>query len=218
MIVPVELKEGEAAEPLDDTHFIIQRRDAYRFGSDAVALSRFAGEYVGRGTKVFDICSGCGIIGILLAIERGASVVGAEIDSVLCDMSVRSAKMNGLSGVEFVNSDIRSFDAGAARFDAAVCNPPFFKADSKPRSIAASANCELTATLYDVVCAAKRALKIGGGFYMVYTASRLDEALSLCREAGLMPKHLTLNKNGKTFLLRAVRGAKPGMTAKTEVF
>ena len=208
---------GEAAEPLDDNHAIIQRRDCYRFGSDAVALAHFAAKYVRRDERVFDLCSGCGIVGIQIAIETGASVVGAELDKTLCDMSVRSAVMNGLTAVEFFNADVRDgesepFASGRGKFDAVVCNPPFYKAGSIPRAVYPQAASELTVTFGDVADRAGLLLKQGGEFFVVHTSSRLDEVLSACRERGLMPKNMTINESGKTFLVRAVNGGKAGMT------
>jgi len=208
------LNGNEAAEPLDAEHVIIQPVNGYRFGADAVALAHFAAAGIKRGERVFDLCSGCGIVGMLVAIETGACVVGAEIDAALCDMSVRAARANGLEA-QFFNADIRDLDNGIfvrGGSDAVTCNPPFFKADSKARAVAPSANSEITVVLDDVVRAASRLLRDGGAFYAVYTASRLDEMLCACAKYSLMPKTLEINGNGKTFLLRAVKGGRQGMS------
>lgn len=212
-----EIRDGEMFEPLGDGYGILQRRDCYRFGGDAVALSKFAGEYVRCGNAVFDLCSGCGIIGILLATEKKVSVCGAEIDGTLFDMSVRSAALNGLDGVRFFNADVRNLSDPAftrRAFDAVVCNPPFFKADSKPRGIAPGANSELTVSFADIARAAEYLLKPNGEFFTVHTATRLDEVICAVANAGLTPKTLAVNANGKTFMLRAVLGGKRGMTVK----
>ncbi len=217
----ITLKAGECKEPLDDCgHVIIQHKDMYRFGGDAVALYKYARRFIRRDDKVFDLCSGCGVVGILLALDCGCAVGGAEIDGALFDMCVRSCALNGLDGSGYYNVDITTaIDMlPAAQYDAVVCNPPFFKADSKARAVAPAANSELTVTLDDVIKTAKRLLKAGGALYLVYTASRLDEAVCACHKHGLTPKHMTVNANGKTFLLRAVRGGKQGMTVSTEEF
>lgn len=212
-MIDVQIKSGEVIEPLDDTHIIIQPIDGYRFGSDAIALYKYAAEFTDSRDAVFELCSGCGVIGISLAIERGCSVDGAEIDVELCDMSNRSAAANGLKNVAFRNVDLRDMrEVKSAAYDVVLCNPPFFKADSIAASVAPNANSELTVTLDDVVATAARLLKPGGAFGMVYTSSRLDEAIVACREHRIMPKQLTVLGGGKTFLLKAVRGGRPGMT------
>lgn len=217
------LKDGERSEPLDDTNVIIQREDGYRFGEDAVALAEYASEYIKKTDTVFDLCSGCGIIGILVAIATGAEIVGAEIDGDMCDMANRSAALDGLTNVKFYNADIREINTEQLKrytntVDAVVCNPPFFKPGSVPRAVMPSASCEITVTFEDVVKAARRLLRSNGAFMTVFTCSRLDEALCSCRANGLTPKQLTVNENGKTFLLRCVKGGKAGMTVRTKAF
>lgn len=215
----VELKSGEAIEPLDGAHSIIQSADGYRFGSDAVALAKFACENIADGARVFDLCSGCGIVGLLAAIEKGAHVVGAELDEKLCDMSNRSAVMNGLDAV-FHNVDVREnhpvFERGA--FDAVLCNPPFFKAESKPRKIAPGANSELTVTFRDIARTADTLLKQGGAFFFVHTTSRFDELFATCGEFGLALKKVIVNQNGKTFLCRATKGGRRGLAVEVKEF
>lgn len=218
------INDNEIVEPLDETHSVIQPRRGYRFGADAVALAEFASGYVRKNSVVFDLCSGCGIVGILVALgKEKIKLLGAEIDETLCDMSRRSAKMNGLADFRFYNVDIRDKTAEFSnthknRVDAVVCNPPYFKPDSRPRTSVPSASCELTVGLDDIVDCARRLLRSGGAFMLVYTCSRLDEALCACAAHGLTPKQLTVNTNGKTFLLRAVKGGKQGLTVGTRKF
>lgn len=209
------LKTSEKAEPLGDGHVIIQSRDGYRFGTDAIALSHFAAKYVSGTSRVVDLCSGCGIIGIQLAIDTGAEVAGAEIDEELFDMSMRSCALDSLSRVRFYKADVRRLDGDVFRpsyFDAAVCNPPFYKSNSKPSAVAPEANSELTVTFDDIAAAAYTLLKPRGNFCFVHTCARLDEILSVCRTVGLTPKDLKINSNRKTFLLRAVKCARDGLS------
>lgn len=209
----IALKDGERMEPLEGGYGIIQSVNSYRFGADAIMLAKYAAEHISARDRVFDLCSGCGVVGMLVNILTGAAVDGAEIDRTLHDMSVRSCALDGLENVKFFCADIREadslFDGGA--YDAVVCNPPYYKSDSRARKTSPGASCELTVTFYDVVRAATRLLCRGGAFYLVHITSRLDEILSTCRANGLMPKAISIAPNGKIFLLRAVNGGKPGM-------
>lgn len=221
ILYDVPLGANEKIEPLDDGYGIIQSSALYRFGTDAVALAKFASAHVSRGARVFDLCSGCGIVGILVAIATGAHVDGAELDGALCDMSVRSCAHNGLTDVRFYNADVRELrlaDVGGVRYDTVVCNPPFYKRGTVPRKTAPAASCELTVEFADIVRAAKRLLVQHGEFCFVHTSARLDETLYTCRENGFTPKTLVMNANGKTFLLRCVRGGKPGMDVSVKEF
>lgn len=213
------VRDGEKAEPLGDGFYIIQSENGYRFGSDAVALAHYASGFIGKNSRVFDLCSGCGIIGIMLAISDGCTVDGAEIDAWLCDMSNRSCALNSLDGVKFINTDIKNIgELPAAEYDLVVCNPPYYKEDSKPSTVAPHANSELTVNLAEVIFAAKWLLKVGGSLCMVHISSRLDEVLIECNRNGLAPKELIVNPNGKTFMLRAVRGGRQGMTVKVKEY
>lgn len=211
-----QILDGEVVEPLDDGHCIIQPKDGYRFGEDAVSLAKFACGYIKRDKTVFDLCSGSGIVGLLIEIERGASVFGAEIDEKACDMSNRSAALNRLSA-RFYNVDVRDGKklteiAGKNVYDAVTVNPPFYKAGSLPSKVSPQANSELTVTFAEIAAATKLLLKPRGEFFVVHTATRLDEILYICRENKLTPKNLTVNRNGKTFLLRCVLGGGDGLT------
>lgn len=206
----IRLSDGERMEPLDSENVIIQSVDGYRFGSDSVALAHFAAERLKKGARVFDLCSGCGIIGIMLAIE-GFNVDGAEIDRDQWDRSVRSVGANQLDNACFYNADIKELGGfERASYHGVVCNPPFYKASAYIGKNA-QANAELTVTLSDVAAAARRLLRVNGSFFLVYTAERLDEAMTLCTQNDLFVKELAINKNCKTFMLRAVKGAKRGM-------
>ena len=208
----VELKQYEKIEPLDNGYAIIQSERGYRFGSDAVALYKFARRFVKADARVLDLCSGSGVIGIMLAADKGCSVDGVEIDKELWDMSVRSCALNELCNVCFYNADIREPELPLGVYDAIVCNPPFYKKNSKPSAIAPNANSELTVCFEDIAAACKAHLKVGGSLCIVHTATRLDEIMVTLRAHSLMPKELVINGSGKTFLLRAVRGGKAGMT------
>ncbi len=215
-------KNGEIIEPLGGDMYIVQPQNGYRFGSDAVALAKFASARIKKGQTVIDLCSGCGIVGILTEISTGAAVTGFEIDDSLCDMSMRSAEMNGLSA-RFIRADIRDLDALSACFPphtarAVVVNPPYFKADSRAAAVAPSANSEISVTFDDVLSASKLLLRQGGDFYLSFTSSRMDEAMEKCRAAKFIPKELVVNSNGKTFLMRASFGARPGMVVSIKEY
>lgn len=215
----VPLYGDENIEPLGGGYNIIQSKSYYRFGSDAVALAHFAAENITNADRALDLCSGCGIIGIMLNIERGCAVTGVEIDKRLFDMSERSARLNGLDRVKFINADAREFCVDPSdKFDAVVCNPPYYKINSKPALVAPAANSELSVTLSDITEAARRTLKTGGALYMSHITNRLDEVIYACNESGLTVKRLVINKNLKTFLLRAVLGAKQHLDVQVKEY
>lgn len=132
---------------------IIQNPELFCFGIDAVLLTAFAQPQIRSGSCVLDLCSGNGVIPILLDARLGGSGVhftGIEINPVCVDMARRSARMNAQQDrIRFVQGDIRevcavntqtALDAAdqpqagerqecdriaPASFDAVTVNPPY---------------------------------------------------------------------------------------------
>ena len=93
---------------------IIQRPELFCFGMDAVLLAAWA--EVKPGDRVLDLCSGNGIVPILMdarlpeEIRREGSVhfTGVEINPTCVDLARRSAQMNGQAErIRFFEGDVR---------------------------------------------------------------------------------------------------------------
>ena len=87
-------------ERIDDLEYkglkIIQNKDGFCFGIDSILLSDFASE-IKRNSKVIDLGTGTGIIGIMLCAKTELSqMVGVEIQKEVYDMAKRSIKLNKL--------------------------------------------------------------------------------------------------------------------------
>ncbi|UKI37824.1 MAG: methyltransferase [Clostridiales bacterium] len=86
---------------------LIQDTDLFCFGTDAVLLSTFA--TVKPNAKVVDLCSGNGIIPVLLSGKTKAEkIIGVEIQKEPFLLAKRSAELNGICGrVDFINCDAK---------------------------------------------------------------------------------------------------------------
>ena len=84
------LKEGERLDSLQRNGYdIIQHPGRFCFGMDAVLLSAFA--QIKEGEKVLDLCTGTGVLPILLeAKTKGEHFTGIEIQPESADMAKRS--------------------------------------------------------------------------------------------------------------------------------
>ena len=72
------VKENERVDDLQNGCYVIQDREKFCFGMDAVLLSGFT--KVKEGEKVLDMCTGTGIIPILLSAKtKGKNFTGIEI-------------------------------------------------------------------------------------------------------------------------------------------
>lgn len=216
----VYVKDGER---IDDLHrkgyLIIQNPKYFCFGADAVLLSGFA--KVKQGENVIDLCTGTGIIPILLeAKTEGSNFIGIDIQEDCVEMAKRSVKLNGLEG----KIDIKTLDVKYAAdffknsyFDVVTANPPYMNEGGgiinnySPKAIARH---EILLSLEDVVSAASKLLKFGGRFYMVHRPHRLVDIFSLLRFYKLEPKtirfvHPYADKEPNMVLIEGIRSAKP---------
>lgn len=184
-------------ETLDDLQLkgicVIQKKDAFRFGIDAVLLANFS--KIRRGARVVDLCSGTGIIPFILAGKTEASsIIGIEIQDEMVDMAKRSVSFNKLEEkIEFINKDLKDlqFLRTLDKADVVTVNPPYKLKDSGIINLNdknAIARHEICCTLDDVIKAAKAVLKDNGRMYMIHRPDRLADIICTMRAYKIEPK------------------------------
>lgn len=86
---------------------IIQSPSVFSFSIDAVLLAKFSYLPIRKG-KIIDLCSGNGIIPLLLSTRTKAKIVGVEIQERLADMAKRSVAYNQLEDqIEIIEYDLK---------------------------------------------------------------------------------------------------------------
>jgi tRNA1Val (adenine37-N6)-methyltransferase len=215
-----QLKEFEKMEDLQFKGLhIIQNKNKFCFGTDAVLLSHFAG--IRKGDRVVDLGTGTGIIPILLAGRmEDAYIVGIEIQGDMVEMANRSIQMNRLeSRVKILEADLKDApeELGKGCFSLVVSNPPYKKAGSgipNPKDDMAIARHEILCTLEDVLLSASKLLQVGGRFVMVHRPERMIDILLGMRSVNLEPKRIRMvhshhYKAPSLLLIEAVFQGKP---------
>ncbi len=218
------VKENERVDDLQNGYYIIQDPEKFCFGMDAVLLSGFS--RIKKGETVFDMCTGTGIIPVLLAAKtQGKSFIGMEIQEECAEMAKRSIAYNHLEDrVQVIQGDIREAAQkfGAASFHVVTCNPPYMirehglKNTYVPKAIARH---EILCTLEDVVSQAARLLTDNGRFYMVHRPFRLAEIMSVLTKYKLEPKRMQLvypyiDREPNMVLVEARKGGNPRITVE----
>lgn len=223
MTVPI--LPGEHVDDLQRNHLqIIQNPKKFCFGMDAVLLSGFAA--AGEGARVLDLCTGTGIIPILMSAKTDAGHFTAlEIQHESADMARRSVLLNDLQEkIDIVEGDVKEAGSmfAAASFDVVTCNPPYMKGDhglTNPGDAMAIARHEVLCTFADVAAAAGKLVRTGGHFYLVHRPFRLPELFAELARVHLEPKRMRLvypyvDREPNMVLLDCVRGARPRLLAE----
>ena len=212
-----ECQEDERIDDLQRNGYrIIQKKNGFCFGMDAVLLSGFA--QVKPGGCAIDLGTGTGIIPILMnAKTQGEHFIGLEIQEEMAEMAQRSVNLNGLQDrVSIVKGDIKEASRifGKASFDVVTSNPPYMNDNhglKNPELPKAIARHEVFCTFDEVCREASLLLKSGGRFYMVHRPHRLAEIITALKAYKLEPKRMKLvhpfaDKEANMVLIEAVRG------------
>ena len=232
----IRILEDERVDDLMRNGYrIIQKKEGFCFGMDAVLLSGFAS--VRKKETAVDLGTGTGIIPILLrAKTEGRSFYGIEVQEQVAEMAERSVRLNGLSGeIRILQGNLRQIleeggrisfpragapgsieELSAGGIDVVTSNPPYMKGEhglQNPQEMKAISRHEILCTLPEVCAAAAKLLRTGGRFYMVHRPLRLSEIMEALRQNRLEPKrmkfvHPFIDREANMVLIEAVKDAK----------
>ena len=165
-----------------------------------------------------DLCSGNGVIPLLLAAKCNQKIEAIEIQDQLVEMARRSFVHNSLDErltmyLMDLNNVYDTFKP--SQYTLVTCNPPYFKSESTESTSKEAhkiARHEVMCDFTDCVKAARHLLKEGGRFIVVHRADRLMDVLTEMRNGKIEPKKLTFvyskaNKSAQTIV---VEGRKVG--------
>ncbi len=222
----MEEQSGLKLEKVTDTLNIYQKSGVFSYGTDAVLLSRYVRgkEKYFSSKKMVDLCSGTGIIGLMLldCEEKLLSCDGVEINSEAANLSLESAKLNGLDGrYNVICDNLKNLRAVLpdGRYDFVTCNPPYMSAESGrmcKTDYKTIARHEIECNLKDIFEIAFYLLKTGGSFYTVYRPDRLGYLFECAASARFEIKNMTFvysnaDKEPCLVLSEAKKQAKSGI-------
>ena len=219
----IQLLPDERIDDLQRNGYrIIQNKNGFCFGMDAVLLSGFLCEGMGRKitekTKILDLGTGTGILPILLRGKTlSRDITGLEIQKDYAEMASRSVKLNDLEdSVKIVEGDLceASHLFGRASFDVVVSNPPYMKPDgglTNPSDEKAIARHEIKCTFADVARETAALLVPGGRFFLVHRPERLTEIFAELKKNRLEIKRMRMvhsfaDSQATMVLIEAVSG------------
>lgn len=214
------LRDNERIDIIPGSDFkIIQNKDKFSYGTDAIFLSHFAKS---KG-KVVDLGTGTGIIPLrLYAKDKVDIIYGVEIQEEVADMAKRSIELNNLEEkIIILNMDLKELPEkfGRNTIDTITTNPPYMKAGGalvNPEENFAISRHEIACTLEDIIKVSEYLLKPLGKFYMVHRPDRLVDIIYNLRKYKLEPKYIRfvqpkLAKKPNLVLIEAVKTGKPDL-------
>ena len=182
----------ERRDVVNDSLRLIQKTDGLTFGTDALLL---AGYINGKFKNGCELGSGSGIISmLLLSRNKLSSATALEVQEEYAVLTADNAGLNGLSHrLKAVHTDLRDY-RGSGEFDLVYTNPPYMKTDSGRKNTLEKKNIarhEVFGDIGDFCRGARRLLKFGGCFAVVYRPDRLCDLICSMRENKLEPKRIT---------------------------
>lgn len=210
------------AERIDDLqcngYQIIQDSDGFCFGMDAVLLASFTVPAVTAETRLLDLCSGTGIVPLLIAAKTECKeLIGLEIQPSVHAMAVRSVVLNHEEHrMKMLLGDLRAIRTMGldASMNIVTVNPPYMKSGLRNQTDRKLiSRHEVLCTLQDVCDAAAFTLKSNGKLFMVHRPHRLADIVCTLRTAHMEPKRLRLvypylESEPNMVLIEAVKGGK----------
>ena len=224
----MEIKENERINIINEDLKLIENKDSLTFGTDAYLLSAFLPKK--ERAKVVELGIGSGVISLLaLTKKKCAHVYGFEVQGNIADIAKRNAELNNLSHkFSVINEDLRNVNASTigCEVDFVFSNPPYMKSNSGKQNSNENKNAsrhEIFGEINDFCACAKRLLKFGGTFYVVYRPDRMTDLIYALKSNGLEPKKLTfIHPNSSTppslLLISAKLGAKSGLTVSKPIY
>lgn len=215
----MNLREGERLDDLMKSgRMIIQNKTEFCFSMDSVLIAHFP--KLKKNFNVLDLGTGTGVIPLLIADEV-QKICAIELNKNMAETARRNVELNNLQEkIAVVEGDYRLHREifVAESFDLVIANPPYIPVkDGEVNKIqgVARARHEFTATLEDVVTAARYVLKFHGSFCMIHIAGRLSEIIAALQRHQFELKRLQIiqpkvGREANLIMLEAVVGAKPG--------
>ena len=214
----VFLYDNERIDRVDEKISLIQKKDGFAYGTDAVMLAAYIRK-MSKKTAV-EFGSGTGIISLLCEeYNKLGKIYSVEVQDGYFDLLKRNIELNN-SKIQPINADIRSLtptDFGG-EVDVVFTNPPYMKTDSGYSNNDLGKNTarhEVEGGIEDFCKAASKILKHGGLFYCVYRPDRAIDLICAMRKYNIEPKRMTYvypYVNGRSCLM-LVEGKKGALSS-----
>lgn len=190
---------------------------AFPLSTDSIALSGFV--RLPKNSKVLDLGSGCGTLGLLLCARYpDCTVTGVELTENGHQTALENAQRNEIPHrLTSICADLKTIPnfLPPGSFHICVSNPPYYTGGPQSETLSLARHTD-ACSLEDLFLSAAWALKYGGDFFLVHKPEQLGAVCYHAAANKLQPKRLLLLRHKENapislILLQCRKGAKPGL-------
>ncbi|MEX2588826.1 MAG: methyltransferase, partial [Chitinophagales bacterium] len=183
---------------------LIQSENHLKITTEATLFAAWADAE--KAQNILDIGAGTGVLSLMLAQKSNAQIEAIEIQKGAMEICADNFKNSPWKKrLKIHHSSIQNFDS-AEKYEAIVCNPPFFFKQSKRKQESKNrAMHNESLSLGDLLAAILRLLKKTGKFYVLLPPETMQHFVLLASENGLYlhEKLQLIHKPGKPVLREA---------------
>lgn len=221
------LNDNERLDELGiDNLKVIQNTKYFCFGIDSVLLANFVKSDSSKNV-ILDLCSGTGVIPILLSSKvKYSNIHALELQDEMYDLLKRNISMNKLEdSIKYFKEDVKNIKGIRKHLldtshtdtaDVITVNPPYKKQGSgieNENTVKNIARNEILCNLEDIFLTASSLLNDGGKLYLVHKPDRLADLIVFARKYKLEAKqirfvHPKVNSKPCIVLIQYIKCAK----------
>ena len=151
---------------------LIQSDQIYKMTSDTYHLANFI--RVRKHDRVLEVGCNHGVIIMVASLKTDQECLGIDINQNALELAKQNVYVNEIKNVRFECMDFKQFKQN--NFDSVVCNPPYYKHQSKDDD---HAKLDVSLSLEDLAKQAFAVLKDKGRCSIILAAERMGEAIQI---------------------------------------
>lgn len=186
----------------DNNLFIYQDKEMFNYSVDTILLANLT--TLNRKTKnILEIGTNNGALSIFLSQrDKGIKIDAIEIQKEAIELAKHNLKMNKLSNrINLINDDfnkwwIKHNKNMDKKYDVIICNPPFYKKNTKPKKeindFMLKATHEVTLNLEQIIKGSSKVIQQKGYLSMIIPPERVVDCFVLLRKYKFEPKRIIM--------------------------
>ncbi len=186
----------------DSDLFVYQDKEMFNYSVDTILLGNFV-SITSQVKSILEIGTNNGALSIFVSDRSKKIKIDAlEIQERAIKLAEKNIKLNKKENqINLIHDDFNLFykkhcKEQRKKYDAIICNPPFYKVDASLKSKSAQekliATHEIKLTLEDVISGASKIINQKGYLAIVEPTERLVDILVLMRKYNFEPKRIQM--------------------------